>query len=324
MPPRPVPSGHLVRATIVALGLVPGAVSSAIAQGRTAAPLLAMPASARAAAMGDAYGAPRPSAFDAASLFHNPAHLAVLSGTAATLSVERYLASSTAGAVAFATRAGRLSVGAGAVALGYPDVAEIVPDAGGVTGTETGAQVSAHDIVAAVAIAGGGARARVGALLEYASQSIAGTSGGAAAAGVGGGARVAAGRWGRLDATAALQHVGGRLENGSTSAPLPRAWRVGASLADHRLARGTWEATAELVQVRDLTASAHAGVEGEWTAGAYALAARAGWVSQPAGAVAEPLTLGAGLRRDRLWIDYAWRRFGAMGSTHRVGVRWQR
>jgi hypothetical protein len=74
---------------------------------------------------------------------------------------------------------------------------------------------------------------------------------------------------------------------------------------------------------RDAPVSARVGAEGTWSRDGVGLAARAGWATQPEVSLADPLTLGAGLRRDALWLDYAWRRFGPLGSTHRVGVRWQ-
>lgn len=305
--------------------LVPPA---AVAQGRTAAPLLDMPVSARAAAMGDVFGPGRLPAADPAILFHNPSQLAGLPSTAATLSVERYLASSTAGAVAVSTRVGWATIGAGVLALDYPDAAEVVPDAGGSTGTETGARISAHDLVAAVAMAAGTSRARGGVLLEHVSQSLPGARGGAPAVGVGGSLTLARGRLGVVQAAAALQHVGRDLEVGAVSAPLPRTWRAGVTVTDYPLAGAVWEVTTELAAVRDLPASPRMGVEGTWYVGPHALSARAGWREHPDGALAQPLTLGAGLGsgrgRHRLRLDYAWRRFGALGATHRLGVRWHR
>ena len=322
-----MPSPRLLTACLIAAAaaLRP---PSAGAQGRTAAPLLDMPVSARAAAMGDAFGPGRPSAADPAILFHNPSQLAGLPSTAAALSVERYLASSTAGAAAVSTRVGWATIGAGLLALDYPDAAEVVPDAGGSTGAETGARISAHDLVAAVALAASTSRVRGGVMLEHVSQALPGASGGASAFGLGGALVLANGRLGVVQAAAALQHVGGDLEIGSISAPLPRTWRAGVSLTDYPLAGALWEVTTELAGVRQLPVSPRAGVEGTWHVGRHALSARAGWRDQPDGALAQPLTLGAGLgsglRGHRLRLDYAWRRFGALGTTHRLGVRWQR
>lgn len=319
MPPRAFP---LVRLAVAGSVL---AARTGWAQGRTAAPILTLPASARAAALGDAYGASHPAAGDPASMFYNPAQLAGMPGTAAALSVERYLASSTLVALAAARRVGRVAVGAGAVALDYPETAEIVPDAGGTGGTETGARIGASELAPMLAIATGGPRARVGFATRYVSQTLpgAGTRGGitvdAGAAG-----EIAHGEWGRLDVSAAIQHAGRALETGTVSAPLPRTWRVGAGLAEHALARGRWSVLGELVGTRDARLAGRGGVEGAWRFGRTELAARGGWAAQPAGALASPLAVGAGLRRERLWLDYAWRRFGVLGSTHRVGVRWHR
>ena len=290
-------------------------------------PLLGMPASARGSAMGDAYGAAHGAAhgaaFDAASLFSNPAEVAGVPGTSAAFSVERYLASSTVGALAVAQRLRRVAVGVGILALDYPDAEEFVPDASGNVGIATGGSVSAHELVAGLAVAAGGERRRAGAMLRYVDQSLPGARGSAMAVDVGVASRLAHGRWGRMSVAAAVQQLGANLETRSTSAPLPRTWRAGAALEEHPFAHGRWTVLAEVVDRRDAPASPRVGVEGAWLIERLELAARAGWTSQPEATLARPLTLGAGLRHQRLWLDYAWRRFGVLGATHRVGVRWQ-
>lgn len=319
---RPLPLAAL--AALLALVLPAASTSGLRAQGRSAAPLLVLPASARAAALGDAVVASGGAGRDAAVLFANPAQLAGLAGTSAALSVERYLASSTLGAFAAAHSIGRVVVGGGVLALDYPDSEEILPDEGGATGTPTGARISAHDLVAGVAVAAGGERLRTGAMVQYVGQSLPGTSGGTAALDVGAAGRVASGGWGRVDVAAAVQHLGGRITTGTTSAPLPRTWRAGASLETPAVAGARWTLLTELVGTRDADLAARAGLEGTWRLAGLELAARGGWAQQPEGALARPLSLGAGLQRQRLWLDYAWRRFGDTGDTHRVGVRWQR
>lgn len=285
-------------------------------------PLLTVPASARAAALGDAYGA---ASGDPATMFYNPAQLAGRQGTAVSASVERYLASSTLVAAAAARHVGSIGIGAGVLGLDYPRTAEIVADPDGTSGTETGASIGATELAPMLAVAAGGARARAGVAIRYVSQTLPGTgNAGGATMDAGLAGEIARGAWGRIDLAGAIQHVGSALETGTTSAPLPRTWRVGASLAEHTLACGRWSVLAELVGMRDAPVAARGGVEGAWALGGIELAARGGWAAQPAGALARPLTVGAGLRRDALWLDYAWRRFGVLGSTHRVGLRWSR
>ena len=313
-------------ATVAVATIVAGArPATAAAQGRTAAPLLGMPASARAAALGDAYGAAHEAGrIDAASLFYNPAQLAGAAGTSASISVERYIASATVGSLAVSSNVRGFAVGIGLLALDYPDADEIVPDASGDTGTPTGRRIGAHDVVAGVAIAAGSARARAGAMLEYVHQSLPGASGGSAAVSVGGAGRVASGSWGRLDVTAAVQHLGGDVQTASTAASLPRNWRAGTALEAASFMHARWLVLGELVGPRGVPVTPRAGIEGSWELPGVALAGRAGWAAQSDDAIVDPLTLGAGLRRGTLWLDYAWRQFGALGSTHRFGVRWSR
>ena len=107
-------------------------------------------------------------------------------------------------------------------------------------------------------------------------------------------------------------------------APLPRAWRAGLALEEVPLVRARWTALAEVTGRRDGAARPRAGLEGAWSLGAVALAARAGWTAGASDDLARPLTLGAGVRRGRIWLDYAWRDWAELGATHRVGLRWQR
>src|SRR5215217_1220355 len=73
---RPPSLVHRSVTAVAVVAIVAGMPASAVAQGRTAAPLLRMPASARAAALGDAYGAAHEAGrADAASMFYNPAQL---------------------------------------------------------------------------------------------------------------------------------------------------------------------------------------------------------------------------------------------------------
>jgi predicted aminopeptidase len=192
--------------------------------GRNAAIVLALPASARAAALGDAYlgvGG------DDAALFYDPAQLATVRG-AVGLSVERYLASSVVAAASAAARVGRGSAAVGVQSIRYDGIDETVAS------TATGRTLSAGDAVATVGYGVGlgrlrlpGATAlRVGATVKYARQRVAEASGGALAGDV----AVAAALRGGGVLSVVAQNLGGDITLLDVSSPLPRRVRVGGAL----------------------------------------------------------------------------------------------
>ena len=87
--------------------------------GQTAAVVLELPASARALALGDAVTAV---GHDDAMIFYNPAQLASLNGLAASLSLQRYLESTTLAALSAAAGFGPGTVGVGIQSLSYGSV----------------------------------------------------------------------------------------------------------------------------------------------------------------------------------------------------------
>lgn len=317
------------RPALAAAALLVLATRQAGAQGTggTAAVLLALPASARAAAMGDAGGAP---GWDAAGFLYNPALVAARDTTApraaGALSVERYLAGATLAAGAATLRAGPGVVAVGVRTLAYPDAAEIVADAGSPTGGRaTGGTVRAHDVALAAGYALALGRAQVGAAIGWVGEYLPGASGGTATLDVGAGAELARSSRGTLLATAAVQHLGGDLDTGAGGAPLPRTARLGLALDDVAALGGRWTPVVEATVARGADAVRRAGVEGRWRArSGVGLQARAGYVAGDGDSRQAPLTVGGGLSRGALALDYAWRRFDTLGDTHRVGVRWSR
>ena len=297
-------------------------VSRAQSAGATrAAVLLTLPSSARALALGEAWS---PVADDESALFYNPAQLARVTGFAAGLSVQRYVAATTLGAGAVALPLGRGTLAVGVQLLDYGSEDEVIPDAGlgGQVGYPTGGRVSAQDLAFT---AGYGAhvgtthRLRLGVAVKYAQQHVASISGSSVAADVGAGYTL--GAW---DISAALQHLGSSLTLGAVSAPLPWTWRAGA-------AAPAWHAGSVVLrpraEVRPSSGGAAAGAvaaEGVWSSGRNgpAVAVRAGLSTVSSGSDRSPLTFGGGLLLGRLSVDYAYEGFDLLGgATHRVGVR---
>jgi hypothetical protein len=314
---------------LVALAAAIAAGSAAVSAGARAqssgttraAILLTLPSGARALALGDAWGAV---ADDESALFYNPAQLARVTGPSMGLSVQRYVASTTLGAGAFATAFARGTVALGVQLLDYGSEDEVIPDAGfgGQVGVPTGGRVSAQDVAftAGYGMAlGTSRRLRLGFAVKLARQHVASVSGCALAADAGVGYSL--GAW-ELDA--ALQHMGSSLALGAVRSPLPWTWRAGAAAPSISLGP---VALRPMVEVRQGSGGAATGVvaaEGTWRAGrdGPSLALRGALSTVASGDDRAPLTFGGGLGLGRLVVDYAYEGFDKLGgATHRVGVR---
>jgi hypothetical protein len=313
-------SAAIPAALCAAFAALPAAHAQAVGDSR-AAILLTLPASARGLALGEAWA---PVADDESALFYNPAQLARVRGTAAGGSVQHYVANTTLGAFAMATRAAHGTVALGVQVLDYGTEDEIV-SSGGPQGTPTGGSVSAQDI----ALTAGyglalGARGewRVGTAVKLARQHVANVSGSAVAADLGAGYSAANG-W---ELSAALQHLGSRLTLASVAAPLPYTWRVAVASPVIRGLLGEQFAFRTMAEARQSSGGAATGVlatEGTWRAArdALALSGRAGYAFRGAGDDRRPLTVGGGITLARVTVDYAYEGFDLLGATHRVGVR---
>jgi hypothetical protein len=292
-----------------------------IAQGgHSAAIFLELPASARAMALGGA----AVTADGESAIFYNPAQLALVERAAAGLSVQRYIFSSTLGAMAAATRLGPGSIGVGVQVLEYGSEDEIVPDDafGGETGIATGAKIDAGDLAATVAYAIRRGRVRVGMSGKVIRQRIVDESGTAGALDFG--VAVTLPRGAAIGAV--MQNLGTKLETGSTSASLPRLVRVGGSIPFIPSERISLLLAADVIKPRVGDAVAGGGIEMRWQASpSFALAGRAGGMMVPGDDDGSPLTAGAAVIGRHLAIDYAFRSFDIVGGAmHRIGVRWWR
>lgn len=299
----------------VALVVLAGAARTASAQAEGSV-LAAMPASTRAAGMG---GAGVALVGDATAMFSNPAGLATVRRVALEAAYERYLGGTALSVAAMAMRFGRFNWGLGAQTLDYGSEPEIVPDSstGGRRGTPTGALFSAVDVLAATSLVYRHGLLAFGASAKYARQAIGGMAADAWAGDVGAALAV-------FDIMAfgvAVRNLGGDMGEG---ARLPRRAAVGLTL-NYTDPQGTFRllTTAEAQWGEGTTwiVGAEGGIVVGGLAGA-GLVGRVGYAKRPDGFSTAPLSFGAGVVLGRLQVDYAYRGFQSLGTTHRVGLRW--
>ena len=287
-----------------------------------AAILLTLPASSRALALGDAWGAV---ADDESALFYNPAQLARIRGFSAGGSLQNYIASTTLGAFAVAVPLKMGTVAFGLQLLDYGSAQEFVPadGTGGQIGTPTGSSVTAQDMAFTLGYGlafGVRHELRIGAAVKYARQEVASYSGGAVAGDFGAAYTLADG-W---EASAALQHLGSNLTLASVSAPLPLTWRAAVAAPAMHMDAISLRPMAEVRQVSGADVTGVLGAEGTWHTGTSGtlLALRAGYAFRGSTDARAPFTVGAGLTLGRFQVDYAYEGFDLVGgATNRVGVR---
>ena len=309
--------------TIAVLAVVAaGAPSRSMAQGgRTGAIILELPASARALALGGAYVT---ASADDAALFYNASQLATVEGRAASMSVQPYIEGSTLGALSAAFQIGPGTLGVGVQVLSYGSADEYVCDetTGCERGEATGRTVSANDVAASVGYGMTWRMVRVGAAAKYVRQSLADASGGAPAIDVG----VAMDVWRGATVGISVQNIGPDLKTAGSSAPLPRFFRLGASLPWRGVGPFDVLGTVEVAQHREGDVLPLGGAEVTWTsANGLAFSARVGALAQSDDAATSRVSFGGGVRARHFALDYAYQAFDALAvTTHRFSLRWWR
>jgi hypothetical protein len=291
--------------------------------GRVAMPVLLLPASARALALG---GAGAPLISDDAAIFYNPA---LMQGQGVPVSVsgsyQAYVESSSLSALSAAFSVGRTRVGAGIQLLDYGSSPEIIPDpgTGGERGTPTGAEVSAVDLAFTLAVSRTVARRGVlGASVKLLREQVAGEASNAGAVDVGlvvplhGVVLTVAGQ--NLD-------LGSGIALAGREAALPELLRVGAFVPLFAWERSAIAGVGEVMQVSRVGLTRIAALEGTWVSSNDVLfALRAGYRSEPGTTLAGPLTFGGGVQSGRLRVDYGYQGLRGLAGTHRFGARWRR
>ena len=307
-------------ATIAALGAIAPLASQAQG-GRTGAIVLELPASARALALGGAYVA---AGADDAALFYNASQLATVEGRAVSMSVQPYIEGSTLGAASGAFQLGPGTLAVGVQVLSYGSADEYVCDdtVGCERGEPTGRTVSANELAASVGYGMTWRMARLGAAAKYVRQSLADASGGTPAIDIGAAIDV----WRGATVGVSIQNIGPDLKTASSSAPLPRFVRLGASLPWRGIGPFDVLGTLEVAQHREGDFLPLGGAEVTWTsANGLAFSARLGALAQSDAAATSPISFGGGVRARHFAIDYAYQSFDALAlTTHRFGLRWWR
>jgi hypothetical protein len=288
-----------------------GAVPTAAAQ-ETAPLVLRIPASARAAAVGDGFAAGRGSDV----LFYHPAQIGLTTGLSA--SVARYGSAATAASVATSSTLGLITIGAGVQWLDYgSNPARFPTPPGDLTVSGETSQSLAATAAAAIRFRG----LRWGVAAKYVEERLPDARPNGAAFDVG-----VARELGRIPVAFVAQNLGGHLEDGGTSAPLPRRLVLGA--ATPRWPIHTWfdlSAIAALSWERESRLSPSGGVELTWVPlEGYSVAARIGARRVEGGPRSRrPVTVGAGIGFDRFSLDYAYEGYSGAGGGHRFGIRLQ-
>jgi hypothetical protein len=307
-------------ALVTAMSAVAAPLVARAQGGHSGAIILELPASPRAMALGGASVA-----LDGdAAIFYNPAQLATVGRAAAGLSVQRYILSSTLGAVSAGARFGPGTIALGAQILQYASEPEIVPDPdfGGERGEETGNTIDAGDLAVTVGYAIGRGRWRFGGAGKFVRQRIVEESGTAFGADLG----VSVGVWRGATLGASVQNLGSSLETGTTDSDLPRTIRVGGAVPFAVTEGLTILAAADVIVPRVGDVTPGGGVELAWQATpGVSVIGRLGATLVPGDDDGSPLTAGAAVTGRSLALDYAFRSFDAVGgATHRIGVRWWR
>ena len=298
------------------LALIALAVVGRPAAAQTEGSVLAViPASTRSVALG---GASVALVGDATAVFSNPAALATVRRVALEAAYERYLGGTALSVAALAMRFGRFNWGLGAHALDYGSEPEIIPDSstGGRRGVPTGVMFSAVDVVAASSLVYRFGLLAFGATAKYARQSIAGTAVDAWAGDLG----MALAVFDLMAFGVAVRNLGGDFGG----AQLPPNTAIGLTL-NYTDPQGTFRLlTTGEVQWGEGT-SWILGAEGGIVVGGLAgagLVGRVGFAKRPEAINGSPVSFGAGVVLGKLQVDYAYRGFEVLGTTHRVGVRW--
>jgi hypothetical protein len=278
-------------------------------------PLLELPASTRALALGNAFGA---AGKDEASIVYNPAQLATIAKLSAGLSVQQWFLGQTVAAAAAAVHAFHGTAAIGLQVLDYGSSERAFDDGGGL-GEPTGAEISAGDYVASVAYAVSISKLRIGATGKYVNQRLVDESGGTGALDVGAALDVKS-----VTLAASLQNVGGEISLAGDRRSLPRLVRVGAAIPVHGVGPVDLLGTIELTHM-DGETKPFGGVEVEYQApGGVTILGRVGALDRPTGADISPVAFGGGVRALHFALDYAYEGSAVFGAMHRVGVRWWR
>lgn len=283
--------------------------------------VLTLPASARAAAGGDASLL----ATDASALFYGAQHLP--SEPSVSVSTGTWIGSAQLASVAYSTPsrwqpAFKTLFGIGVQALDYGSAEEVVPDPlwGGTRGTATGGRVGGSEVAMTVAMRQQMRRLRFGFAVSYLRQQVADLAASAITMSVSEGVTVRG--W---DAEFSVEHASGPQRNPAVrTLSVPSTTRGSVATPAWRLAGGRWRALAEYRTTLREGRTSVFGVEGSFhTSAGWQLQARGAALAYSDETVRAPWTAGGSAAKGNWSLDYAYQGFGAFGAVHRVGLSWR-
>jgi hypothetical protein len=309
--------------------LVPGLLlvgaAGARAQGTTGGVLMDMPATARSMALG---GASAALLGDAGSVFGNPAGLALVKGTALSVSYERYLVDSWLASAAVAVRIAKFDLGFGVHILDFGSDSAYVPDPafGGDRGLATGATIGAYDALGVGTLTYRHGLLSMGVSFKALREHV-GTAGAPSdnATAYGADVGIAAAFFDIAALGVVVQNLGGAAPGGTLArAPLPRTTRVGFTInfIDP-------QGTARLLATTEWVAPAADhhywifGFEGGVVSRGVGLLGRLGIRAGRSGSDLRSPVFGGGLVFHDLRLDYAYQGVNVLGDgLHRLTVGW--
>jgi hypothetical protein len=253
---------------------------------------------------------------DDEALFYNPAQIGLV--RSASIAWQR-AGDATLRAASAVFRADSLGVGVGARHLDL-DAADL-PLSAPLVGDEGPLPASSLAIVAGAARPVKGVR--VGAVVGYGEDRVGDQRSGHTVLDVGVARSIIVGHWPRgvVQVGLALQHLGGRSTIGDTKVYPPTSVTAGANLESYPLGSFDIAGGVALSVRRDGRVVPRTGWELSWFwIDGYAVQARAG-VRRPEFDGQSAITLGLGLLRDNISLDYAFEPARDIPESHRVGIR---
>ncbi len=257
---------------------------------------------------------------DAAAVFANPAGLALIPHVALELGYFGGALDAYQATAALGFRFGQLNIGGGLKYFDFGTEPEVVPDpaTGGVTGTPTGASVSAHELLGVGSVIYRVGLLAFGGSVKLVEQGIAGLQ----ETGVSGDLGLAIAIFDLAAFGFAVQNVGG---NWSDQSPLvfPRLTRFGFTM-NYVDPQETYRllSTLELQWPAGRSTRFVAGVEGGMVVRGVGLLGRAAYGTREAGEDLSRLTVGASFTLGRLTVDYAYEPTDLLvDGSQRIGLR---
>lgn len=251
------------------------------------------------------------------TIFYNPALLGEADG--AGISVLRYGANATTGAVAAVTSWSGGGLGVGVQVLQHAssglDPADIAADEGQLFAT---GPFGASQVSASVGYGKEVMGFQVGVAAKVFEQRIRDASGGAVAADLGVARNV-----GPFTVEGYGRHLGPAVTIQGIERPLPARIGIGASMRRRMVGPLDVGGAAAVARQRDGEIVPSGGIEiSYWPIRGRTFTGRFGLQRVPAGS-GSPVSFGFGFTGDRLTVEYAFRRFEGVGSLHAVGFSWR-